>query len=161
MSPHATRHDDTRASEARGAFYRGPRLLGRIAVAIMLAALVLAACVGVYLFLERRVPPVAPYGQTGDLARETLRAQLTVLLAVLLAVSLVILVFAIGAYLLLRAGHAVSQERLGGRPSTYVDAWSRYRLTDEQISRATQERPDDAQPGNSAEEPDHDSDSRT
>jgi hypothetical protein len=160
MFPDRTGQDDARWFEAPAAFSRRSRLISRIIVAVMLAALTFAVCLGVYLFLERRVRPAGAYGQPADLAQETLRAQLTVLLAVLLATSLVILVFAIGAYLLLRAGQTLSQQRLGARPSTYVDAWSQYRLTDEQISNATQEKPDNPPAGNSAQEPDHDSDPR-
>jgi len=56
---------------------------------------------------------------------------------------LFILLFVIGAYLVIRVGQFVAREQVGGKTTAYVDAWQNYRLTDEQISAATEEpKPD-------------------
>jgi hypothetical protein len=112
----------------------------------MVIALLLTVCVAMYLALVRVMETPGPSQVTDDPA-VALRGKLTLLLLIVLCATLLILMFAIGAYLLLRAGRAVSRQRLGGKPTEYVDAWSQYRLSDEQIEAATREEERPRRPG--------------
>lgn len=82
--------------------------------------------------------------------------QLSYMLAVLLVAALLILLFVISLYLISRIGRALLRKPVGGRPTPYVDAWSQYRLTDEEIEEATRETdgpgPDAGPPGKSSDE---------
>lgn len=112
---------------------------GRVATVLIVAALLLTVCVSVYLFLVRNLPSGLPTGPGGELTRQALRRKLTLLLAVVLGAVLLILAFVLGAYLVIRIGRAVSQKPVGGQPTEYVDAWSRYRLSEAEIDAATRE----------------------
>ncbi len=119
---------------------------GHAATLLVLLMLVLMTCAAVYVVVARigqGPPALGPLrDDPGDEAAIMLRTQqLTVLLTILLISALLILLFVLGAYLLLRVGRIIARERLGGRPTTYVDAWGSYRLTPEQIARATAEEP--------------------
>lgn len=132
---------------------------GRIAMMIMVIVLLITVCAALYLVLERRLRPVGSRLASGELTRQALGTELTLLLVILLGSVLLILIFVIGSYLFIRVGRAVSQKRVGGEPTKYVDAWSRYRLTEEQIEAATQEEANrdedrDEPPDNSPPHPD-------
>jgi hypothetical protein len=118
---------------------------GRMATVLIVAALLLAVCLSVYVFLVRNVPSGLP-GAGGELTRQELRRKLTLLLAVVLGAILLILAFVLGAYLVIRIGRAVAQKPVGGEPTEYVDAWSRYRVSAAQIDAATREEDDSAEP---------------
>jgi hypothetical protein len=122
-------------------FRRPP--LGRTAMMVTLIALLAIVCISVYLFLVRRLHSASPLLQAPEITRETLRRELSVLLVVMLGSVLLILLFVIGAYLLIRVGRAVSQKGVGGQPTEYTDAWSRYRLSQEEIEAATREERSD------------------
>lgn len=118
---------------------------GRAAVLGVLIALLLTVSVAVGLFLSH-------YGRNetlpllqGNVDPAVAKAvQLTVLLTILLISALLILLFVVGSYLLIRVGRLLAKSTVGGKPTPYVDAWSSYRLTDEQIAAATAEQaPDD------------------
>ncbi len=123
------------------------RPTSRAILLIVLAVLVLTVCASVYVFAAQRA--LLPRTQTisgteeeARLALETRRGM--VMLTVLLVSALLILLFVVGAYLVIRMGQLVSRPRVGGKPTEYVDAWRHYRLTDEQILAATDEdRPED------------------
>ncbi len=132
---------------------------GRAAILGVLIALVLIVCAGVYLFMAR-------FGVTGagaalgDPELESRRlARLTILLTILLVSALLILLFVVGAYLVIRAGRII-RSPLAGKPTEYVDAWKHYRLTDEQIAAATAEHPPapdgDRRRGDADDSTDHD-----
>lgn len=81
----------------------------------------------------------------------------------LLLTALVLMVFIIGSYFMLQIGRRLRQRDSGpSGPTPYVDAWSNYRITDEQIDEYTREeddagrksRPDDADNKDSGEGPD-------
>lgn len=119
---------------------------GHAATLLVLLMLVLMTCAAVYIVVARigqGPPALGPLREDiGDEAAAMLRTQqLTVLLTILLISALLILLFVLGAYLLLRVGRIIARQRVGGKPTTYVDAWGSYRLTDEQIARATAEDP--------------------
>lgn len=129
---------------------------GHLALLLVLVALLLLVCLAVYLFLMRVLRRVDAAGGPGETA-VTLHRKLTLLLAVVLCAILLILMFVVGAYLLLRVGREVAHRRVGGQPTQYVDAWSRYRLSAEQIEAATREegrnfKPPD-EPGGPADSP--------
>ncbi len=110
------------------------RFTGRRVLALILVVLMAIMSVAVYLFLLRRLRPVA-----GELSSEQALTELTWLLVLLLAAILLILLFVVGAYLLIRVGWMVSTPKVGGQPTNYVDGWSQYRITDEEIAAATRE----------------------
>jgi len=120
---------------------------GHAATLLVLLMLVLMTCAAVYVVVARigqGPPTLGPLrDDPGDEAATMLRSQqLTVLLLTILLISaLLLLLYVLGAYLLLRVGRIIARERLGGRPTKYVDAWGSYRLTPEQIARATAEEP--------------------
>ncbi len=126
---------------------------GRTAMVLMLIALLVMVCVSVYLFLAHRLFPSATRLESGEPASQGLRVELTMLLAIMLGAALLILFFVVGSYLLIRVGRLVTRKSVGGQPTEYVDAWSRYRLSDEQIDAATREEPP---PGNDQPGPDDD-----
>jgi hypothetical protein len=71
-------------------------------------------------------------------------------LAVLLLSGLLVLIFAIGAYLLIRVGRAVTQKPPAqAGPTQYADAWSQYRISDAEVDAAMrnwEDVPPDAEP---------------
>ncbi len=112
---------------------------GRTVTLLVLTFLLLTVCATVYLSLSRWAHPVA----TTDLTEEQLHVaemrRFAMLLSILLMSALLILLFVVGAYLLINVGRVVGRERVGGKPTEYVDIWGKYRLTEEQISAATAE----------------------
>lgn len=108
----------------------------------VLVTLLLTVAAVVYVYMARQGGPVVIDGLTED-EQEQLKdreaRRLVALLAILLTSALLILLYVIGTYLVIRAGQFVSRERIGGRPTDYVDAWKAYRLSDEQVLAATDE----------------------
>jgi len=120
---------------------------GRVAVLAMLAVLLLTVAWGVYLYNERHLAgleavPGAVGVEAAARAEERVH-RLTLLIMVVLVSGLLILLFLLGSYLVLRVGRAVRQP-IGGRRTAYFDAWRHYRLTPEQIAQATAETDDDS-----------------
>jgi len=116
-------------------------MAGRAATIIVLAALLVLISAGVYIAWGRlwaSSPPVQLQEQD-EIAAWRHSRQLTMLLTLLLISALLILLFVIGAYLVIQMGRLVARARspVGGEPTPYVDAWSNYRLTDEEIAAAT------------------------
>lgn len=116
---------------------------GRTALLLVLGALLLTVAGTVYIFFAQYgMPPLAPQApQTIDDA-ERIAAEarwFVTLLTILLTSALLILLFVVGAYLVIHAGRVVARERIGGKPTPYVDAWGQYRLTEADISAATGE----------------------
>ena len=126
---------------------------GRAAVLLVLGILALTTCAAVYVFFAQHSNQPAPLGSISN-ASEAERAladsrRLVTLLTLLLISALFALLFVVGAYLVIRVGQFVARDRVGGKTTAYVDAWQNYRLTDEQIAAATEEK-----------KPDRDSDDR-
>lgn len=65
--------------------------------------------------------------------------QVGYLLMLSLALLVLLVAFVLGVYVLVRMGRALRQRSLGGEPTDHSDAWSRYRLSEEDIERATSE----------------------
>jgi hypothetical protein len=130
-----------------------PPSYGRTAVLLVLGILALTTCAVVYVFFAVHGNPPAPLGSISN-ESDAERAladsrRLVTLLTLLLISALFALLFVVGAYLVIRVGQFVAHDRVGGKTTAYVDAWQNYRLTDEQIAAATEER-----------KPDRDSDDR-
>lgn len=123
----------------------GRSSVGRAAVVLVLAGLLLMLSVGVYFFIDRLVQP-SRFGADEQENADTLRAKLTLLLAVVLSAILLIVVFVVAAYLVLRVGRAVAQPRVGGKATEYEDIWSRYRLSDAQVEAAMREEERESEP---------------
>ncbi|MCK4342941.1 MAG: hypothetical protein KAY37_14605 [Phycisphaerae bacterium] len=126
---------------------------GRAAMFGVLIALLLTICAGAYLIVARRGVENLPVGIDDPEAENYRVARLTVLLTILLISALLILLFVLGCYLLIRVGRIVRRP-IAGQPTPYVDAWKGYRLTEEEIAAATTEHPPDDEPGGGAAEPD-------
>ena len=121
---------------------------GRVVTLLVLGALILTVSAAVYIFVAQQSHQPVPVGgissdeESARLAADAQR--LVTLLTILLMSALLILLFVLGSYLVIRVGQFVARERVGGKPTRYVDAWQSYRLTDEQISAATaDDRTDD------------------
>lgn len=56
--------------------------------------------------------------------------------ALLMLAGLLIMAFAIGAYLVIRVGRAVAQKSRSPKQTEYVDAWGQYRLSEAEIEAA-------------------------
>lgn len=115
------------------------RSYGRAALIGVLLGLLLVITAGVYVHIGRLEASGSLAADAGDPEAEARRiARLTVLLAVLLISALLLLLFVVGSYLVIRIGRML-QTPVGGPPTTYVDAWQSYRVTPEQIAAATEE----------------------
>lgn len=116
---------------------------GRAALVGVLIALLLTIGVGVYLVAARlqASAETAPFADEPTAQRQQV-TQLQ-LLMVLLGSTLVLLLFVIACYLMMRLGRAVSTP-IAGAPTEYVDVWQKYRLTEDEITAATMEDDDDA-----------------
>lgn len=115
----------------------------RFVILMLLCALALLAGATAYLYYNAsRMAPAVPGPFAGAPAPEedvdvVEARRLTAMLAMLLLSILLILAFLIGSYLLIHVGRAVVRRPIGGKRTEYVDAWSRYRITDDQIIAAT------------------------
>lgn len=118
---------------------------GRAAMIGVLMALGLTICAAVFVFVSRYGPEATSLDAAlNDPAAEAQRLRrLSGLLIILLISALLVLLFVIGSYLVIRIGRIV-RTPISGRPTPYVDAWSSYRVTDEQIAAATSEYPPDS-----------------
>jgi hypothetical protein len=120
-------------------------IYGRLATLLVLGVLLLTVSATLYVFLAQpgtSPPPGADVQTEGDLQRLSGAARRSVtLLTVALVSALLILLFSIGAYLVIRVGQFVARERIGGEPTAYVDVWSHYRVSEEEIAAATDEEP--------------------
>jgi uncharacterized membrane protein len=112
------------------------------AVAVLLVLMVLA---GVYVFFAQRNAPLPGVLDDDPTRQGHETKQLFTLLMVLLGSALLILLFVVGAYFVIHLGQFISRQRVGGKPTEYVDAWQNYRLSDADISAATDEPSDSAE----------------
>ena len=117
------------------------RAYGRAAaLGVFLSLLiVLLMAFGLYVARDLARPP-ASEGAIDIEASEANVRRLTLMLSIVLASGLLLILFLVGTYFLLRAGRA-ARTPVGGTPTRYVDAWAQYRLTDEEIAAATAEPP--------------------
>ena len=118
-------------------------IYGRLVTLLVLGVLLLTVSAAMYVYWAQsgaRPPPGADVQTEAELQRLSDAAHRSAtLLTIALVSALLILLFSVGAYLVIRAGQLVARERVGGEPTAYVDVWSRYRLSEEQIAAATDE----------------------
>ncbi len=131
---------------------------GRLATLLVLGALLLTVSAAIYVFVARHegglssAATVAAQSE-GEQATPPAR-RLATLLTIVLVSALLILLFAVGAYLVVRVGQFIARQRVGGAVTPYVDAWSQYRLSEADISAATDEQhPPNTQDGGPASPP--------
>lgn len=74
------------------------------------------------------------------------------LLGVLL-IGVLIIVFVIGAFLVLRAGRALTRQKLGGRDTEFRDIWSEARVTPQQMEAADEQLRDAQRPSDEGDRP--------
>ncbi|TWT42178.1 hypothetical protein RAS1_33080 [Phycisphaerae bacterium RAS1] len=112
---------------------------GRAAAVVVFLALLVTFSAVLYLAVSRPLDvPASNSPEQNEVAMQRLQAKrLSIMLLLMFGAMLLILVFVIGSYLLIRAGKVVTERRVGGEPTEYVDAWAKYRVTDEQIADAT------------------------
>lgn len=65
--------------------------------------------------------------------------KLYVLVSLLAVSAIAVVAFVVGSYLMIRAGRALMRRQPRKTPTSYVDAWAGYRVTEEQIDAATRE----------------------
>ncbi len=122
------------------------RAYGRAAaLGVFLSLLiVLLMAFGLYVARDLARPP-ASEGEIDLEASQAYVTRVTLMLSIVLASGLLLILFLVGTYFLLRAGRA-AKTPVGGAPTRYVDAWAQYRVTDEQIASATAEPPAEPPP---------------
>lgn len=115
---------------------------GRIAVLLMTVGLFLVVGGAVYIFVLQSSG--APATLSNDSEYQAIAAnRVRALVSVLLISALLILIFVIGSYILIRVGQAVTHRTVRNKPTQYVDAWSQARVSPEEIAAATEEpKPD-------------------
>lgn len=122
----------------------------RLAISFVLVGLALSA-VGIayiiYAGRERELPPItAP--QTDVRVQ-----QLNALLRMLTHSFFIFLAFLLGSYLMVRIGRGVLSRRHTPQRTEYVDAWSHYRLSQDEIDTATARLDDDFPPDRPPDHP--------
>ncbi len=120
--------------------------LGRIVTLIVLGVLVVTISAAAYLVFSRLGPTSFTVAEGEEGLQMAQARRLLALLVMLLVSALLILLFVIGAYFLIRVGRVVAREEPRRPPTDYTDAWGQYRLTDEQIAAATGEDESDDLP---------------
>lgn len=110
----------------------------------MLILLLLLVGLSIYAYLAKHGQPTIISVVDGDgkppvdlQAQEARKA--SALLLMMVVSVLLILIFVIGSYLLIRVGRSLTDHSGRGKPTEYVDAWSQYRISDEEIAAATSE----------------------
>lgn len=110
-------------------FEPGSRRTSRLAITFMVVGLALSAAAIVYnnsLIAPQELPPVGPLD-------EERRATIDAVTATLLVTFAVFLAFLIGSYLMIRFGRLLLDRSPPAR-TEYIDAWSRYRVSDAEIA---------------------------
>ena len=127
----------------------------RVALVVLCTAVVLLLGLLGYLAVAGRPlgPTSGATSQASGHLTPTERRAVAPLAFALLAVFL-LTVLAVALYLLNRVGRALSRPLAGRSVDAYVDAWSHYRLSNEEIERATAEEPEaEIEPPDDEDEP--------
>lgn len=141
------------------------RPLGRMALLLVLVVLAMTSALAAYAMSVklRNLPIVSPPPEAGG-PDPTQRLKL--LLALVLAAVLAILAFVVGAYLFIRLGRSLMEKPVSDGPTEFVDAWSSYRVTQEEIDavdavpdydRSDDDLPPPADDGDGTDQDDDDS----
>ena len=133
----------------------------RLAVTFVVVGLALSALGIAYLSYAgraRRLPSLLSTASApAHRAKVERIGEAKALMRMLLHSSLLFLAFVFGSYLIVRIGRDMLDRRAQRAGSEYVDAWSHYRLTQEEIDTATggleDDIPPESPPGDSQREP--------
>ena len=71
------------------------------------------------------------------------RRELAYLMYATLVALFLLIVFLVAVMIVKRFGARLRQAKVGGQQTHYVDAWGQYRLSEDDIARATEEPPRD------------------
>lgn len=121
--------------------------VSRLAITFVVVGLGLSA-IGIaymtYAGRPRELPPIsAPASESGV---EQNIEQLEALTRMMMHSFFLFLAFLFGSYLMVRIGRAVLSRRPARTRAAYVDAWSNYRLTQDEIDTASAQLDDDFPP---------------
>jgi hypothetical protein len=119
-----------------------PTLSGWILGGALLAALLLLAV----LLHQLNLAPGTTTADGGNAELDPESRRTIYVLAVSLISILLLVVFLVSLYLLVRMGQALKRPSVGGPPTRYVDAWSQYRLSEDAVRDATHEEPGSSDP---------------
>ncbi len=108
----------------------GPQTIWSLILGLAVVALIITALW--WTGRVRELPASVPSEHRSDPRR------LAALARMLLWSLLIVLVFVVGALVMMRVGRALIHPA-SPRPTRYVDAWSRHRLTPEQLAQYTDE----------------------
>ena len=102
--------------------------------------------------------PEQPGAQPG--AQPAAARQMRSLYTTLTVTLLLLLAFVVGTYVMVRVGRAIVRRPRRREPTRYVDAWTGYRLSEQEIERATGETSaaDSGSDDDTDEQPDRDID---
>lgn len=127
----------------------GPRPIPPTVVVLTRTGLAVAVLVGGLYLLGRELlsPPPPAVTLPSAVSQPAPRERRLYGLVRVMAVSAVALAaFVLGSYLMIRAGRAVLPRPRSQSVTEYSDAWSSYRLTQEEIDAATRESPEAGEP---------------
>jgi hypothetical protein len=113
----------------------------RLPIVFVVVGLALSA-IGVAYLVSPAERVLLPESETKASAR-----QFHALFRMLTHSFFIFLAFLLGSYLMVRIGRRVLHQEPSGRRSQYVDAWSNYRLSQEEIDTATAGLDEDFPPG--------------
>lgn len=80
---------------------------------------------------------------TPELSPEDQR-EVSYLMLATLAAMVTLMIFVLGVFIMRRMGARLRRMRVGGEPTPYVDTWSQYRLSEDEIEAATAENESDS-----------------
>lgn len=115
----------------------------RLAIAFVVVGLALSAIGIAYIIYAGRPRSLPPISVPPDHPQI---AELKALYRMLLHSFLLFLAFLFGSYLMVRIGRRMLVHKPFRERTEYVDAWSNYRLTQDEIDQATRELDDDFPP---------------
>lgn len=134
-----------------------------IAVLLLAAAPPAVMCASTGLLAQAARPGVAQAEAQAPEQPGTQAAaarQMRSLYTTLTVTLLLLLAFVVGTYVMVRVGRAIVRRPRRREPTRYVDAWTGYRLSEQEIERATGETstPDSGSDDDTDEQPDQDID---
>lgn len=84
------------------------------------------------------------------------KREVAYLMLATLAALVTLLMFILGIFVMKRIGARLRSHRIGGEPTTYVDTWSQYRLSEDEIAAATAEDESQSTRHDTQDDEDHD-----
>lgn len=138
---------------------RGNLRESRLAIPVIIVGL-LMSCTGIayiaYTYLPQSLPAAPLQREPVEPSTEYELSQTARILAGVMLTGLILLVFIVGAYLMIKIGRMVLGTSTRDPRTTYHDAWSNYRLTDDQINAVLEDYGAAGPPRDGSEESDDD-----